>query len=73
VGLLAKQFGVPACSFPAIAATRGNLGSSTCGAALHAALVEASAQPVAERKAVFLASLGPGLLFGGGWLVPAIS
>jgi len=71
VALLAKQFGVPACSFPAIAATRGNLGSSTCGAALHAALVEASAQPAKERKAVFLASLGPGLLFGGGWMVPA--
>jgi hypothetical protein len=34
--------------------------------------VEASAQPVAERKPVFLASLGPGLVFGGGWLVPAI-
>ena len=31
-----------------------------------------SAQPVAERKPVFLASLGPGLVFGGGWLVPAI-
>ena len=72
VALLAKQFGVPACCFPSIAATRGNLGSSTCGAALHAALVEASAQPVAERKPVFLASLGPGLVFGGGWLVPAI-
>jgi 3-oxoacyl-[acyl-carrier-protein] synthase III len=72
VALLAKQFGVPVCSFPSIAATRGNLGSSTCGAALHAALVEASAQPVAERKPVFLASLGPGLVFGGGWLVPAI-
>ena len=72
VALLAKHFGVPARAFPSIAATRGNLGSSTCGAALHAALVEASAQPVAERKPVFLASLGPGLLFGGGWLVPAI-
>jgi 3-oxoacyl-[acyl-carrier-protein] synthase III len=73
VALLAKQFGVPACTFPSIAATRGNLGSSTCGAALHAALVEASAQPIADRKAVFLASLGPGLVFGGGWMVPAIS
>jgi 3-oxoacyl-[acyl-carrier-protein] synthase III len=72
VALLAKHFRVPACTFPSIAATRGNLGSSTCGAALHAALVEASAQPAAERKPVFLASLGPGLLFGGGWLVPAI-
>jgi 3-oxoacyl-[acyl-carrier-protein] synthase III len=71
VTLLAKQLKVPPSAFPPIAATTGNLGSSTCGAALHAALRHASQQPVEQRKPIFLASLGPGLLFGGGWMVPA--
>ena len=71
VTLLAKQLGVSAKHFPPIVATRGNLGSSMCGAALHDALHHAAAQPVEQRKPVFLASLGPGLLFGGGWMVPA--
>jgi 3-oxoacyl-[acyl-carrier-protein] synthase-3 len=71
VKLLAKQLDVPAKTFPPIAVTRGNLGSSMCGAALHAALREAATHPFEKRQAVFLASLGPGLLFGGGWMVPA--
>ena len=71
VTLLAKQLCVPAASFPPIAATRGNLGSSTCGAVLDAALQLARTLPASERKPVFLASLGPGLVFGGGWMVPA--
>jgi 3-oxoacyl-[acyl-carrier-protein] synthase III len=70
IALLAKQFSVPPNTFPPIAATRGNLGSSTCGAVLHAALELACSQLPADRKPVFLASLGPGLLFGGGWMVP---
>lgn len=71
VTLLAKQIGVSAKQFPPIVATHGNLGSSMCGAALHDALHHAAAQPADQRKPVFLASLGPGLLFGGGWMVPA--
>src|SRR6266478_123893 len=70
LALLAKQYGVSPDAFPPIARTSGNLGSSTCGAALHAALQAASKLTVAERKPIFLASLGPGLLFGGGWLTP---
>jgi 3-oxoacyl-[acyl-carrier-protein] synthase III len=70
ITLLAKQLCVSPDTFPPIAATRGNLGSSTCGAVLHAALELAGVQPAEERKPVFLASLGPGLLFGGGWMVP---
>jgi 3-oxoacyl-[acyl-carrier-protein] synthase-3 len=70
VALLAKQCGVSPDAFPPIAKTCGNLGSSTCGAALHACLQAASKQPRGERKPIFLASLGPGLLFGGGWLSP---
>lgn len=64
--LLAKQCGVSPDTFPPVSRTSGNLGSSMCGAALHAALH----LPSAERKPIFLASLGPGLLFGGGWLTP---
>jgi 3-oxoacyl-[acyl-carrier-protein] synthase-3 len=71
VKLLAKQLRVSAKYFPPIGTTRGNLGSSMCGAALDAALHQAAAQPADQRQPVFLASLGPGLLFGGGWMVPA--
>jgi 3-oxoacyl-[acyl-carrier-protein] synthase III len=70
VTLLAKQCNVPAETFPAVARTSGNLGSSTCGAALHAALRAASKVANAARKPIFLASLGPGLLVGGSWLAP---
>jgi 3-oxoacyl-[acyl-carrier-protein] synthase-3 len=65
VTLLAKQLHVPPESFPSIARTCGNLGSSTCGAALHASLRCLSS---AHLKTIFLASLGPGLVYGGGWL-----
>jgi 3-oxoacyl-[acyl-carrier-protein] synthase III len=68
VVLLAKQCGVSPDKFPPIAKTCGNLGSSTCGAALHQALQLASKLPATARQPIFLASLGPGLLFGGGWL-----
>jgi 3-oxoacyl-[acyl-carrier-protein] synthase III len=71
VKLLAKQAGLPVHAFPPIAATRGNLGPSTCGAALHAAVERDAARPRTDRRPIFLASLGPGLIFGGGWAVPA--
>ena len=70
VALLAKQCGVSPSTFPPIARVSGNLGSSTCGAALHEALRNASKQGRHDRRPIFLASLGPGLLFGGGWLTP---
>jgi 3-oxoacyl-[acyl-carrier-protein] synthase-3 len=70
VALLAKQCGVSPKTFPSIAKKSGNLGSSTCGAALHEALRNASKHPRVDRRPIFLASLGPGLLFGGGWLTP---
>jgi 3-oxoacyl-[acyl-carrier-protein] synthase-3 len=66
--LLAKQCGVSPDTFPPLSRTSGNLGSSMCGAALRAILQNAARLPPAERKPIFLASLGPGLLFGGGWL-----
>src|SRR5215831_11935535 len=69
--LLAKQCGVSVDVFPPICRIAGNLGSSMCGAALHAALQNAARVEAGQRKPIFLASLGPGLLFGGGWLTPA--
>ncbi|HEY6944224.1 MAG TPA: 3-oxoacyl-[acyl-carrier-protein] synthase III C-terminal domain-containing protein [Candidatus Acidoferrum sp.] len=69
--LLAKQCGVSSDAFPPICSTAGNLGSSMCGAALHAAMQKEAKRKAGQRKPIFLASLGPGLLFGGGWLTPA--
>jgi hypothetical protein len=68
--LLAKQSNLPASVFPEVARKSGNLGSSTCGVALHVALDAATKMLVSARKPIFLASLGPGLLYGGGWLTP---
>jgi 3-oxoacyl-[acyl-carrier-protein] synthase III len=68
VALLAKQCGVTPAVFPGIARTAGNLGASTCGVALHTALQFAAGSEPGMRKPIFLASLGPGLLFGGGWM-----
>lgn len=68
VTLLAKQIGVPSDRFPAIAKNHGNLGSSTCAAALHKLLDSHRAPGTADQKTIFLASLGPGLLYGGGWI-----
>jgi 3-oxoacyl-[acyl-carrier-protein] synthase-3 len=69
--LLAKHCGVSPGTFPSICRTSGNLGSSMCGAALHAALQNAAKVECRQRKPIFLVSLGPGLLFGGTWLTPA--
>jgi 3-oxoacyl-[acyl-carrier-protein] synthase III len=71
VTLLAKQLGLPPEKFPAIARNSGNLGSSTCGVALATILQTSSETQPTRPGPVFLASLGPGLLFGGGWLTSA--
>jgi len=67
MSLVARQCGVAETLFPPVARALGNLGSSTCGTALHLALAAAKGA-AAQAKPIFLASLGPGLLFGGGWL-----
>jgi 3-oxoacyl-[acyl-carrier-protein] synthase-3 len=71
VTLLAKQCGLPEDKFPVVAKSFGNLGSSTCGVALDAILQSTRSDPGEQLGPIFTASLGPGLLFGGGWLVPA--
>ena len=70
VGLLARQLDVPSEKFPPVARTCGNLGSSTCGVALARALAAQMERPAEQRRPIFVASLGPGLLWGGGWLSP---
>jgi 3-oxoacyl-[acyl-carrier-protein] synthase-3 len=70
VTLLAKQCGLPPDKFPAIAQVHGNLGSSTCGMALDLLVRSAQTNPPQGHSPIFVASLGPGLLFGGGWLTP---
>jgi len=70
VALLAKRVGLPVEKFPLVADLRGNLGSTTCAAALHCALERPQRGKADELRPIFLASLGPGLLFGAGWLEP---
>ncbi len=65
---LARQMGVPLEKFPVVARTSGNLGSSTCGVALARALDEHGNKPPDERGPIFLAAVGPGILWGGGVL-----
>jgi 3-oxoacyl-[acyl-carrier-protein] synthase III len=67
VALLAKQCGLPEDKFPTVARTCGNLGASTCGLALDRILRQQTGRGL-QSGPVFLASLGPGLLFGGAWL-----
>lgn len=69
LAILAKQLGLSNGRFPPVAQHYGNLGSSTCGVALHVLLQSAASTPKANRGPIFLASLGPGLLFGGGWMI----
>ncbi len=66
--LLSRQLAVPLEKFPAVAKTCGNLGSSTCGVALARALDEHGDKLPDQRGPIFLAAVGPGLLWGGGIL-----
>jgi 3-oxoacyl-[acyl-carrier-protein] synthase-3 len=68
VDALARQLGVPLEKFPAVARTSGNLGSSTCGVALEKALDRQRDKSPEHTGPIFLAALGPGLLWGGGIL-----
>jgi len=65
VEMLARQLGVPAAKFPVVARTSGNLGSSTCGVALARALAACAGHAPPARAPIFVAALGPGLVWGG--------
>jgi 3-oxoacyl-[acyl-carrier-protein] synthase-3 len=70
VSLLARQLRVPPEKFPPVARTMGNLGSSTCGVALSLALSQATAKPSTDRGPIFIAALGPGVVWGGAVALP---
>lgn len=63
--LLARQADLPLEKFPIVAKTCGNLGSSTGGVALAKALDEHTSKPPCPRGPIFLAAVGPGMLWGG--------
>lgn len=63
---LAKQLGVAREKFPPVAPESGNLGPSTCGVALDQLLRAERANKAIRTDHVYLASLGPGLLWGPG-------
>lgn len=65
VELLARQAEIPLGKFPPVAKTCGNLGSSTCGVALFLALAEHANKSREDRGPIFVAAVGPGLLWGG--------
>jgi len=68
IEMLARQANLPLEKFPVVARTFGNLGSSTCGVALSLALGEHARKPAEQRGPIFLAAVGPGMLWGGGVL-----
>ena len=66
IQILAQRARIPLEKIPLISRTQGNLGSATCGVSLCAALNMAHANEVASaRPLIFLAAVGPGLLWGG--------
>jgi 3-oxoacyl-[acyl-carrier-protein] synthase-3 len=65
VELLARQIKVPLAKFPVVAKTCGNLGTSTCGVALSKLLDNHGQEPRNQRGPIFLAAVGPGMLWGG--------
>lgn len=66
VEILARRAKIPVEKIPLVSRTLGNLGSATCGVSLCTALNAAQASGVPPaRPLIFLAAVGPGLLWGG--------
>jgi 3-oxoacyl-[acyl-carrier-protein] synthase-3 len=68
IEILARQARVPLEKFPMVSRRYGNLGSSTCGVALAMALEQNGHLKAGDRRPIFLAAVGPGMLWGGGFL-----
>lgn len=69
VSVFAQKAGIPLDKIPQVAKTNGNLGSATCGVSLCTALTNLRANPKPSRRSlIFLAAVGPGLLWGGIYL-----
>jgi len=65
VEMFLQRAKLPAAKVPAVTRSAGNLGSSTCGVALTMALEEHAGRPRSGRGPIFLAAVGPGLLWAG--------
>ncbi len=65
VEMFLQRARLPAEKVPVVIKTAGNLGSSTCGLALSTALEEHARKPRSRRGPIFVAALGPGLLWAG--------
>jgi 3-oxoacyl-[acyl-carrier-protein] synthase-3 len=65
VDVFLRQAKLPPEKVPMVARTHGNLGSSTCGVALSMAMDEHAKKLPSERGPVFVASVGPGMLWAG--------
>jgi len=65
VDVLIRQAKLPPEKVPLVAKTRGNLGSSTCGVALSMAMDDHAKKLPTERGPIFVAAVGPGMLWAG--------
>ena len=68
VEIFAQNSHVPLDKIPLVSRAYGNLGSATCGVSLCAALNALANTPAAGRALIFVAAVGPGLLWGGTYL-----
>jgi 3-oxoacyl-[acyl-carrier-protein] synthase III len=69
VEIFAQKAKIPLEKVPLVSKACGNLGSATCGVSLCSALdrLEAKGEP-SHPPLVFMAAVGPGLLWAGTWL-----
>ncbi len=65
VEIFGRQANVPVEKIPLVSKKYGNLGSSTCAVALSMALAEHGGRPANQRGPIFVAAVGPGMLWGG--------
>jgi 3-oxoacyl-[acyl-carrier-protein] synthase III len=69
VEILARSAGIPLERMATISKTCGNLGAAICGVNLCTSLAKAEADRTSSAPSVvFVAAIGPGLLFGGTYL-----
>lgn len=68
VGILAQNLQVPLEKMPLVSRTYGNLGSATCGIGLCSALNRFAKAVRPTQPLIFLAAVGPGLLWAGMYL-----
>jgi 3-oxoacyl-[acyl-carrier-protein] synthase-3 len=67
--ILARTTNVPPAKFTQTAETTGNLGSVTCGVNLCTALTRLQSGRAGGRGVVFVAAVGPGVLWGGTYVL----